>query len=141
MEKSHQRSCVTNSQNRLFRMPFNDFLSTRNHSFYKLILTLPTKLGIVVPKMPRNRCLGMKILRLTLKNTEVHFFKPLNTLIISLSSGQFNGIRSPFSSRAVILIKSHIMFFKISTHLPSLVLTFFSQRGITPTLNPIECIK
>ena len=40
-----------------------------------------------------------------------------------------------------ILIKSHIMFFKISTHLPSLVLTFFSQRGITPTLNPIECIK
>ena len=116
-------------------------LSTRNHTRNELILTFSTKLGIVVAKMAHNRCLGMKILWLTLKDTKMHFFKPLNTFIISTPSRQFNGIRSSFSCRTIILIKSRIMFFEISTDLTSLFPTFLSQGRITPTLNPIKCVK
>ena len=141
MKKSHQGSCVTNSQNRLVRMFIHYLSCTIYHSFYKLILTFPTKLSIMVTEMPLNLNFRMKILRLPLKDTEVHLFKSLNTFIISTPSSQFKRIRSSFSSRAIILIKSQTMFFKIGTHLTSLVLTFFSQRGITPTLNSIECVK
>ena len=141
MKKSHQGSCVTDSQNRLAWMFIYYLPCTIYNSFYKLGLTFPSKLSIMVTEMALNLSFRMKILWLTLKDTKMHFFKPLDTMIISTPSSQFNGIRSSFSCRTIILIKSHIMFFKISTHLTSLVSTYFSQRGITPTLNPIKCVK
>lgn len=129
MKKSHQRPCVTDSQNRLIRMFIYNLPSTIYHSIYKLGLTFPAKLNIMVTEMALNLSFRMKILRLSLKDTEVKFFKTLNTFIISTPCcSQFKGIRNTFLRKVLLSLFC----------LPD---TIYSQGRITLSLNSFLSIK